>query len=128
MTGLPEKHNEIREQLHLPSADAWEKNRLSGVFLAEENRPLDGTAPFTIHNPDGHYNAVIFHDSFMQEMVPLIAFHFENTTFIWRYSNAELIRGTTESCNPDIIIEEVVERFLVEANCGALQDEIPPSP
>jgi hypothetical protein len=128
MTGTPGKYQEQTDSLTVPSQHLWEKSILSTPsLLTNENHPLDGNAPFTIHNPDGVYNAVIFHDSFMQTMTFLISANFKNTTFIGRYSNAETLKTVTELCSPDIVMEVVVERFLVEENRGALPDEIPPT-
>ncbi len=54
--------------------------------------------------------AVMFHDSFTQALMPLLAEHFRRITFSWQYTlNKELV----EREHPDVVIQEMVERTLM---------------
>ncbi len=125
MTGTPQRYLIPTDHFSFPGHTQWKKHVLDHpVLLAKNQLPLDGNAPFTIHNPDGIHNVVIFHDSFTKALMDFLPASFKNTTFIWRYSDEELLQTAIELCQPDIVIEQVVERFLVEKNNGALPDEV----
>jgi len=125
MTGTPKRYLIPTDHFSFPGHTRWEKHVLDHpAFLAEDHLPRDGNAPFTIHNPDGIYNAVVFHDSFAKALMGFLPATFKNTTFIWHYSDEELLQAAIELCQPDIVIEQVVERFLVEKDKGALPDEV----
>jgi hypothetical protein len=62
--------------------------------------------------------AVIFRDSFAEELLPLLGEHFSRSVFIWpyptdrkkvRYFDKEVI----EKEKPDVVIEEFVERYFI---------------
>jgi alginate O-acetyltransferase complex protein AlgJ len=127
LSGMPGKYPLTTIKTTNPAAATWSTNELTqAVFLKEENMPLINKPPYTIHNPNGKYNVVIFHDSFCMSLQDLLCQHFRNTTFIWRYSNAELIQAAVEFCKPDLVIEEGVERFLSESPGGVFPDELVP--
>jgi hypothetical protein len=126
MTGTPEKYRLTIEKLDYPAHKIFETEEIADPhFLTEENMPLNNMPPFTVHNPEGTYNAVVFHDSFTRSMMQLIPHHFKNTTFIWRFTNAERLQLAVEYGEPDIIIEAIAERFLVVKASDALRDTIP---
>jgi len=70
-------------------------------------------APFARENPDGNGTAVIFHDSFSMALSPFLGEHFRRAVFIWR-NNPDyfLLEDVIEEEQPDIVVEEVLERFL----------------
>lgn len=124
MSGDPGKHPLVVEFIEYSGTNEWSRSILTNAaFITEENMPLTDEPPYTIHNPNGKYNAVVFHDSFMGSM-SYLPHLFKNTTFIWRYSSEERLQLAIEHCQPDIIIEEVVERFLVDKGKGALLDTV----
>jgi alginate O-acetyltransferase complex protein AlgJ len=130
MTGTPEKYFMLHDGLsHPDKKTGWATTSLTNaVLLTKEHLPLIHKPPYTIHNPNGRYNAVVFHDSFTVELMEFLPYNFKNTTFIWRFSKSDLLKAVVEICEPDIVIEEVVERFLVSHEAGdcALEDEIMP--
>lgn len=55
--------------------------------------------------------AIIIRDSFADKMIPFLTEYFSECLFVWaRYVDNSIV----ESFKPDIIIEEVVDRFLIE--------------
>lgn len=57
----------------------------------------------------GLHNMVMFRDSFSTLLIPLLSEHFNKSIYIWDHQfNAKVI----EQESPEIVIEEVVERFL----------------
>jgi hypothetical protein len=129
IAGLPDKYPMRSIATSNPEAANWTTTELTqAVFLKKEHMPLINKPPYTIHNPDGKYNALVFHDSFGGSWINLLPHHFKNTTFIFRYSTSELLQAAVENCKPDIVIEEVLERFFVEETVkgGAFADEVIP--
>lgn len=122
MTGVPDKHLLHEETLANPEASTWTITMLDHPALA--GREHQGNPPYTVHNPQGRYNAVVFHDSFMAGMKDLLPHHFKNTTFVWAPSNSNLLDMIIGQCQPKIVIEEVVERVLVKQDDGAFPDEV----
>ncbi len=123
-TGTPEKYMRC-EMLTNPEAATWTKTELNHpTLLKEEHLPRTEKPPFTIHNPNGKYNVLVFHDSFSGFLKDFLPHNFKNTTFIWRYSSSELLKAAVNICQPDIVIEEVVERFVATEKNGTLQNPI----
>ena len=120
LSGAPKKHTLQSEKLSNPLNKSWTTSELTdAVFLTPEHIPLINKPPHTVHNPNGRYNVLIFHDSFTEGLQELLPHYFMNSTFIWRDSTPELLQAAVEACKPDIVIEQVVERFLVDDNDGA---------
>jgi len=125
MSGVPEKYPMQDERFRYPDKASWTTNVLTNaVFLTKENLPLINEPPYTVHNPSGRYSVLVFHDSFMEGFQEFLPYYFADTTYIWRYSNPGLLQAAVELCRPDIVIEEVVERFLVDNRNGALLEEM----
>jgi len=57
-------------------------------------------------------NAVIFRDSFFNALQPYISRQFHRSTYIWGKMNYASLIKYVEQENPDIVIEEVIERSL----------------
>ncbi|MFA7172425.1 MAG: hypothetical protein WC340_03260 [Kiritimatiellia bacterium] len=127
MTGAPNDYQEQIEKLtNSDSADWSSKDLKHPVFLTPKNQSHCGGDPVTVHNPAGTLNAFVFHDSFLLHgaMVDWLPAQFKNTTFIWLYSNAEVLKTIIELCHPDIVIEQVIERSLVDEEYGSLSDDL----
>jgi hypothetical protein len=56
--------------------------------------------------------AVVFQDSFGTALVPYLSEHFRRTSYIWDYPNRVVMNAAIVNENPDIVIEERVERHL----------------
>ena len=77
-------------------------------------QPLDAKArtTHTLICEDQELNAVIFRDSFFTALQPYFSRKFKRSTYIWEKSNYALLKEYIESEQPDIVIEEWVERVL----------------
>ena len=64
-------------------------------------------------NPNAKGKAIIFRDSFAVSWYPFLGYHFKEVIFIWRYhwDGAFLERE-----KPDVVIDEILERFLNKEN------------
>jgi hypothetical protein len=65
--------------------------------------------PVHIENPAQKRKAVVFHDSFSMYLRPFLGYHFQRTVFVWQ---REWDKGLLERERPDVVIDEMVERFL----------------
>jgi len=58
--------------------------------------------------------ALVFRDSFLSAVIPYLADDFSHSTYIWsNWHSATDIDSLIRTLNPDIVIEEMVERYLV---------------
>lgn len=125
MSISPDRYQMKIDQLIYSQKETWQTHTIEQTeFLREETLPVDKKAPYTIHNPAGEFDAVIFHDSFALRLVEYLPYNFRNTTFIWKYSNPEMMELVIQYLSPDIVIEQVVERHLVDPKNGALLEMI----
>jgi len=72
------------------------------------------THPMHTYNHENELRAVIFHDSFMVAIPTFLARHFAQVENLWLRSNYNLLEKAVESYHPDVVIDEVQERFLYE--------------
>ena len=72
--------------------------------------------PIKTFCPEGHpLKVLVFHDSFFRLLQPLLSAQFQDVSYIWLYSNDdEVNQYYAELIKPDIIIEEMSERYLGE--------------
>jgi len=56
--------------------------------------------------------AVVFRDSFFIPIVDLLSEHFEQVVYVWDWYDKDTMKKLIRIVNPDIVIEEHVERFL----------------
>jgi alginate O-acetyltransferase complex protein AlgJ len=125
MTVAPSRYAAEIDLLTFEDKNQWSTNLINDpAFQTIDTKPSDAEPPLSIHNPAGHGTAVILHDSFGLRLQEYLPFNFENTIFIWRYSNRTLLPLVVEYFKPDIVIEEVVERRLIDQKIGALLDGI----
>jgi len=102
-------------------------------FLSDENYLFTPRVPFTakkvetnntIRDPftmqkegAGLPRAVIFRDSFFTALVPFVAEHFSSSHFLWqRWNSNTEMEGIVRKYQPDVVIEEVVERLIKESS------------
>ena len=71
-------------------------------------------APMKTTCPAGHpLKVLVFHDSFFRLLQPMLSAQFQDVSYIWIYSNDDAVyQYYAELVKPDIIIEEVAERYL----------------
>lgn len=71
---------------------------------------IPGTEPRTWENPAGNGRIIIFHDSFCNAMAPFMASSFRRIGCIWQQN---WDKGFIEKEKPDVVIDEMLERFLI---------------
>ena len=68
--------------------------------------------PHTLICEGEHLSAVIFRDSFFSALQPYIARNFRRSTYLWEHLSYPTLHKYAEMEQPDIVIEEWVERTL----------------
>jgi hypothetical protein len=66
--------------------------------------------------------ALVYHDSFMYQMMPFVSEHFETVAYI---RDPHVTFATVRGFHPDIVIHECVERLL--RNLIGLNDDLRPA-
>ena len=56
--------------------------------------------------------AVVFRDSFFEQLLPYVAEHFGEAVYIVSYYDQKVMEQILDKFKPDVVIEEVVERNL----------------
>ena len=80
---------------------------------------IEVTEPFTMHCPRAEIEMVMFRDSFASAMVPYLSEHFRRSTYIWKWNyDADLFKAVIEKEQPQIVIDECVERLLYYLKTG----------
>jgi len=57
--------------------------------------------------------AVVFRDSFFETIIPFIADDFNRLAYFWKQYDHSIMKKIIEQQKPQIVIEEMVERFLI---------------
>ncbi|MGP0064189.1 MAG: alginate O-acetyltransferase AlgX-related protein [Isosphaeraceae bacterium] len=95
-----------RPRLAKPVADRPELEEAPGRFVRRGH-------DFIFEHPDQRLpRAVVFRDSFATWLMPLLSEHFRRVTFSWQNT---FERRLVEREYPDIVIQEILERFLMES-------------
>ena len=69
--------------------------------------------PFAMECPKAKGKMVVFHDSFTGALYPFLSEHFHKSVYIWlNYPDFDLMKQVVETEQPDIVVEELLERFL----------------
>jgi hypothetical protein len=81
---------------------------------------------FTL-NEKASGKAMVFHDSFACSWCPSLGQHFKEIIYVWHY---EWDRRLIEQEKPDVVIDEILERFfnLQDPVKLARKDQLPPAP
>lgn len=66
--------------------------------------------------------AIVIRDSYADWMIPFLSEHFAESLFIW---SRNLDEKVVESFKPDLVIEEVVDRFLITNRAAASTRQAP---
>lgn len=69
-----------------------------------------GTETYTIRCDTQTLNAVIFRDSFFTALQPYFSRYFYRSTYVWKSMNYHSLVKYVEQEQPDIVIDEVIER------------------
>jgi hypothetical protein len=83
-------------------------------------------APCYTLNEEASGKAIVFRDSFAINWYPLLGQHFREVIYVWQY---EWDRALIEREKPDVVIDEMVERFFNLQNPVVLarKDQLPAS-
>ncbi|MGA9535349.1 MAG: hypothetical protein WBR24_05530, partial [Desulfobacterales bacterium] len=69
--------------------------------------------PFMTKCDTSKLRAVVFRDSFFNAVVPFIAEDFNRIDYVWKPYDHAIMKELREQQKPQIVIEEMVERFLI---------------
>lgn len=85
---------------------------------------IPGTEPLVSENPSAKTKAVVFRDSFCVPLSKFLGHSFGRTVYVWQQNWDKRILETEK---PDIVIDEMVERFVISRDAGDLRkmDEEP---
>ena len=79
---------------------------------------VSGTVPRVTENPAATGKIVMFRDSFSDRLLQFFALGYRRTVFVWQQNwDRQLI----EEEKPDVVIDEMVERFLIFRNPDVLK-------
>jgi hypothetical protein len=78
-------------------------------FTTKLAPPDHPTEPKFINNPQARGRVIIFQDSFAMSWISFLGYHFNQVTYLWKYS---LDPAWIERDKPDIVVSEMVERFF----------------
>jgi len=80
-------------------------------YLGQNWKPMP--PPFVLTGVPNGLSCVVFHDSFATFFASYFPERFQRSLFLWRHNpTGELFKMVVEAEHPDIVIEEVCERFL----------------
>lgn len=91
-----------------------------------ERKWIPGTEPQVTENPKKTGKLLIFRDSFAWNLMPYLGHHFGRVVYLWQ---TNWNKGFIESEKPDVVIDEMLERFVITRNPAELRaaDEAPDS-
>lgn len=97
-------------------------------------REWPGSAgPEVTLNPAARHRLVMFHDSFGRPMEPHLGLYFQRAVFVfqylWSYRDAPLSWSpdVVEREKPDVVIDEIVERALLDLTADRIGGLLPPA-
>lgn len=103
--GLPLERTHTTLDLINPCAN-------SEQYLGPPLPSIRETEPIQTGCASAKLRAVVFRDSFFNQLIPFFSEHFVRSVYVWqRYSQSAMV-ALLEYVKPDIVIEEVVERSL----------------
>jgi hypothetical protein len=91
--------------------------------------PLAARGSYAMGCKTEKLKAVVFRDSYFNFILPFLSEHFGEIIYIWEQYNHEIASQLIQAIGPDIVIEEILERFLgydvVDRNgLNQIQDEL----
>jgi hypothetical protein len=93
------------------------------VIQTDHTNPPRLEAPAHTENPSCTRRLLMFRDSYAIYWLPYFGHNFRHVTYIWDYWDRSLI----EREQPDVVVDELLERHLYDTNPRQLRqrDEIP---
>jgi alginate O-acetyltransferase complex protein AlgJ len=72
-------------------------------------------------NEDNTGEAIVFHDSFAEEWMPFLGYHFKKVIYVpWQWQSHNWDSDLLEGEKPQVVIDEMVERFVITADPAKL--------
>ena len=117
MLGMAEKFQETKPVLN-PGDFSWKTRpvpaRLKPLLQLRQLQPI-----YTV-NPKGTLRVLVLRDSFFNHLQPFVSETFAEALYLWQYFDSETLHffdqehlgALLDAYQPDLIIEEVVERSL----------------
>ncbi|HWR41607.1 alginate O-acetyltransferase AlgX-related protein [Sporomusa sp.] len=91
---------------------SWGKVKLPRAQIIYDNKAINsGKIQITLNKNTSLPTAAIFHDSFIEFLLPFIM---ESFSKIYLFHTPCLDYDLIEKINPDVVISEMVERFLIQ--------------
>jgi alginate O-acetyltransferase complex protein AlgJ len=116
MLGRPESYPEGNSVVYVPQKP-FTVPKVQFDPVRFPHKGPDETRPCFTVNPNGSGKVMVFHDSFACVWYNFLAQHFKEVVYVWQYDwNKPLI----ERERPDVVIDEILERFLNEEDPVAL--------
>lgn len=81
---------------------------------------VKGGEPMITENPHATGKAILFRDSFAGGWVPYLGYHFNKVIYLWQYN---WDKAFIEKEKPEVIIDEMLERFLNRENPRELKEK-----
>lgn len=105
---------QLRQQSRMPeTANPYLVPRMSGPTpeYRSEHSELDPDRRLLVSlNVARSGKAVVFHDSFMNALVPFLGQSYQRIVFVWQQNWDKVV---IEREKPDIVVDEILERFLI---------------
>jgi alginate O-acetyltransferase complex protein AlgJ len=108
---------EVSQHFNVGSRYTFEQRKIQDDWVYEVlSRYRKGGERIVMHtyNLENKLRAVFFHDSYMASMPELLARHFGEIESLWVRAEYDVLKNASESYHPDVVIDEVQERFLYE--------------
>lgn len=103
---------DIEEVLHISVKDPCAQELIPDFTVTKDGKKT--SANYLIYTKCGSstLKAVIFRDSFFEQLLPFVSEHFGESIYILGYYDHHVMEQVLDKFKPDIVIEEVVERNL----------------
>ncbi|MCF8057284.1 MAG: hypothetical protein K9K37_11690 [Desulfocapsa sp.] len=73
---------------------------------------LPALQPQYSQNKKGQLRVLVLHDSFFEQLQPFVSESFGEVLYLWKYYDTEHLKELMALYQPDLVIEEIVERHL----------------
>lgn len=113
MLGLSDVYTEDASYVHIKKPRAALDPTLN-AYLRQFNAryPVRHTYPFAARSPTRTVRAVVFRDSFMTALINPMNESFRQVVYFYQRFSAEMLDHVRVEMKPDVVIEEIVERYL----------------
>jgi len=107
LLGIDSKTPEIRRPFIVKSPCIKKKHDIDFPIPQKEK----GLSPFATECDNASLKVLVFRDSFFTALIPFFSEHFKKVVYSWDSFNQDEIDTIATKIQPDIVIEQSVERF-----------------